>query len=195
MVYSNLDDISALALDLYLSQNKNELQQVHSFLKNRMPTAVLAAQQIVHFNGATDGSYNWDRWSACKMGLYGNPCYRDTILSDWDDLHIPLAISFKDLEEVLSVSACVERLQTTWKRNLELVVRVDRRYFGAQSPMYLTRSLTNLSNMEWARVVLGVYQFNAFCRLLNNGELDMTFQQAAALAKMFLKYLTPWEKE
>jgi hypothetical protein len=43
-------------------------------------------------------------------------------------------------------------------------------------------------------MMLAVYQFNAYCRLLSKSQDEMPFKEAKSTAEQFFKNLTPWER-
>lgn len=183
MIHEHLDEVSGLALDLYLNPDQNELEMVHNFLKKHMPLPVLAVQQIIHMTGARGGSYDWEQYSKCKTAIYRSPYYCASVVTEWED--IPLAIRFKDVEEALSVGYYIERMLPLFKEE-----------FVKISPLAVVPDCFDKpNNIELARIVLAIYQFNAYCRLLGKDQHTMSFQQAGVLAKRFFQNLTPWEKE
>jgi hypothetical protein len=189
MIHEHLDEVSGLALDLYLNPDQNELEMVHNFLKKHMPLPVLAVQQIIHMTGARGGSYDWEQYSKCKTAIYRSPYYCASVLTEWKD--IPLAIQFRDVDEVLSVGYYIERMLPLFKK---VFVEMG---IASQSPTLavVPDCFDKPNNIELARMVLAVYQFNAYCRLLGKDQHRMSFQQAGVLAKRFSQNLTPWEKE
>lgn len=194
MIFELLDESDTLSLDVLLDP-PNETRHMNKFLLKRMPIPVLAAQQIIHLSGAqTKGSYDWEQYSACKRALYCNSNYSDCSLFHDPD-SIPMAIQYGDKTLALSIWPFIEKMLECFKDSFEYT-RDDFFAHGMSRPSLLTPNCFDKpSNVELMRMVLAVYQFNAYCRLLSKSQRDMPFDEAKSIAEQFFKNLTPWEKE
>ena len=184
---SDLHVIDKLALAVALSHPKNECALVDQYLSELIKPDSLVIQQTIHRAKALAGSYDWDSWAACKQALYDNP--------DLDPDVPGHAITFIEAEDAHAKAELVSLILSLCDEGCMLSA-IDKSGddFSQLAEDEINR-FEEPSKTELIRVILSVYQFDAYRQLLNTGADDMSYEEAEAAATRFFRYLMPEEKE
>jgi hypothetical protein len=192
---SGLDDNESLALTIAINDPQEECALVQEFLMKKIHrslhedtlSTVLAVQQTIYHTGAVNGSFDWTCYAACKQALYEN---EELVLDE-----TRLAIRFCDIHNVMQKTNWAYLISLACDANWRDWIRADDTGFPFAQTVQTEGCFEDASKTELQRLVLAVYQFDAYTSRLQKGAAEMSYEEAAALSKTFFQHLTPWEKE
>jgi len=106
-----------------------------------------------------------------------------------------LAVKLCDMGNILCKTKWVYAIKAACEANWLDWILIAGNTFPFADTGQTERCFEHVTKTELQRLVLAVYQFDAYTSRLQGGVGDVSHDAAAELSKLFFQHLTPWDKE